>query len=377
MAYQRDPRPVGNGLSHYDRMMRIALDATPLTISTGGIRRYTEELSRALADNYPDDEFWLLSGETFPHPCFGAANLKYGRAPANLLERRWWLWGVRREISRLDIDLFHGTDFAVPYLPVRPSVMTVHDLSPWMNSSWQAVSNRVRKRTPMLLRRKVATMIITPSDAVRGQVIERFRIEPARVTTVPLAAAPIFRPVRAPRALRSYFLYVGTLEPRKNLIFLLDVWREVYRENSIELVLAGRRRSDFPEIKPEPGLRLAGAMPDEDLPKLYSGAVACLYPSLYEGFGLPVLEAMQCGAVVIASRDPAITEVAQDGAILLDASDRRAWLETLRSILIWPERFESVREKAVARAAQFSWANTARLTREVYARAVQLFREKT
>src|SRR5208282_6780266 len=109
-----------------------------------------------------------------------------------------------------------------------------------------------------------------------------------------------------------------TLEPRKNIGLILDLWRELRRDHPIDLVLAGRRRADFPEIPAEPGLRVAGLTPEEELPGLYSGAVACLYPSYYEGFGLPVLEAMQCGAVVMASSDPSIREVADDAAILLD-----------------------------------------------------------
>jgi glycosyltransferase involved in cell wall biosynthesis len=359
--------------------MRIALDATPLSVPTGGIRRYAEELSRALAENFADDEFWLLSSQAFVPARCPAANLKCGRGPGNVLERRWFLWGVQREIARLRIDLFHGTDFSVPYVPVRPSVMTVHDLSPWMNeswadSSWRAASSRVRRRTPILLRMGLATMVITPSEAIRRKAIQQFGLEPSRVVAVPLAAARIFRPAQAPCSRSPYLLYVGTLEPRKNLIFLLEVWREVCRENPVDLILAGGRRPTFPKIC-EPGLHLLGAVTDEELPKLYSGALACLYPSLYEGFGMPVLEAMQCGAVVIASRDPAIAELAQDAAVLLDAANRRAWIETLRSVIKQPERFKPFRDKGLARAGQFSWDKTAKLTREVYAQAVERFRK--
>jgi len=207
-------------------------------------------------------------------------------------------------------------------------------------------------------------------------VIQRFDLAPGCVVAIPLAAAAMFHPAHASSGERPYLLYVGTLEPRKNIGFLLDVWREVYREHQVELVLAGRRRADFPEISAEPGLRLMGAVADEELPKLYSGAVACLYPSCYEGFGLPVLEAMQCGAVVIASRDPAIAEVAGDAAMLVDVGDRRAWVETLRSLLAQPAQFAPFREKALVRAAQFSWAKTAKLTREVYAEAAERFRKK-
>ncbi len=358
-------------------MMKIALDATPLTVPTGGVRRYVEELSGALAENFPEDEFWLLSDQAFNAPRPKLANLKLGQRPASWIDRRWWLWGLQREITRLGIDLFHGTEFAVPYLPVRPSVMTILDLSPWMNDSWRAASRRVRRRTPILLRLGLATLVITPSEAVRRQTIQHFGLDPSRVVATPLAAARMFGPARVSRTGHPYLLYVGTIEARKNIAFLLDVWREVNREHPIKLVLAGRRRPDFSEIAPEPGLNMIGAVADEELPKLYSGALACLYPSCYEGFGLPVLEAMQCGAVVIASRDPAIAEVAADAAVLLDTSDRRAWVETLRSLLTQPEQFAAYRQKALARASQFSWEKTAKLTREVYAEAVERFRKQT
>ena len=282
--------------------MKIALDATPLTVPSGGAKRYTEELSLALAANFDGDEFWLLSDQPFDPPADAPSNLKTGRGPRNLLERRWWLWGLQGEISRLGIDVFHGTDFAVPYLPVRPSVMTLHDLSPWLDPSWHAAADRVRKRTQMLLRLGLATMVITPSGAVRKEAIERFHLQADRVIAVPLAAAPHFRPVAEPLQGPPYLLYVGTLEPRKNVNLLLEVWREVRKEQPIDLILAGRRREDFPEISPEPGLHVQGFTPEEELPQLYSNAVACIYPSYYEGFGLPVLEAMACGCPVITAR---------------------------------------------------------------------------
>jgi glycosyltransferase involved in cell wall biosynthesis len=354
--------------------MKIALDATPLTVPSGGVRRYTEELTRALATTFPDDEFWLVSDQTFTAP-FSRSNVKIGRGPRNMLERRWWSWGLQGEISRLAIDVFHGTDFAVPYLPLRPSVMTVHDLSPWMDPSWHAESDRVRQRTPMLLRLGLATMIITQSEAVKRQAIERFHLSADRVAVVPLAANPAFHPTPASPDTPPYLLYVGTLEPRKNIALVLDLWRELRRDYPIELILAGRRRADFPELPPEPGLHLPGLTPEEDLPRLYSGAIACLYPSFYEGFGLPVLEAMQCGAVVIASSDPSIQEVACDAAILIGVQNRNRWRETLRTAISQPEQLRDLRERAVARAAQFSWTKTAKLTKVVYEQAIQRFRK--
>jgi len=358
--------------------MHVALDATPLAVPSGGVRRYTEELSKALAELFPGDEFWLLSDQSFDAPDGCLPNLKTGRHPRHLLERRWWLWGLQKETSRLKIDIFHGTDFAVPYLPVCASVMTLHDLSPWMDPAWHSEADRVRKRTPILLRLGLATMVITPSEAVRKQAIERFRLLPARVVAVPLAPAAIFRRLESvpPSTAPPYLLYLGTIEPRKNIPMLLEVWRELRREYPIDLIIAGRPRRDAPAIAPEPGLRVLGLTKEEELPRLVAGALAFVYPSYYEGFGLPVLEAMQCGAAVVASRDPAICEVAGDGAILLDARDQRAWVETLRALLSQPQRREELRARAAARAAQFTWTKTALLTREVYEQAIQRFRSK-
>jgi len=169
-------------------------------------------------------------------------------------------------------------------------------------------------------------------------------------------------------------LYVGTIEPRKNLALLLDVWREVRRDHPVDLVIAGRRREDAPRIAAEPGLRILGLTGEEQLRELYCGALALVYPSHYEGFGLPVLEAMQCGAAVIASRDPAIREVTGGAAILLDVDDRRVWVETLRDLVEQPERLGDLRKRALARAAEFSWSKTAKLTRKVYEQAVKRFR---
>ena len=358
------------------KVMRIALDGTPLTVPSGGIRRYTEELSLALARNFPDDEFWLLSDQPFRPPADDLPNLKTGHGPRNVLERRWWLWGLQGEISRLGVDMFHGTDFSVPYLPIRPAVMTLHDLSPWMDASWHSQADRVRARTPMLLRLGLANLVVTPSDAVRKQAIARFRLQADRVIAIPLAAAPEFRPVTG-QCRATYLLYVGTLEPRKNIPLLLDVWREARQRHAVELVIAGRRREDFPEIAPETGLHVVGLQSESNLPELYSGALAVVYPSYYEGFGLPVLEAMQCGAAVIASRDPAISEVAGDAAILIDVHDRQAWVDAIATLLTDPSAVLALRQKSLSRARLFSWDRTAKLTREVYANAVQRFGKKT
>jgi glycosyltransferase involved in cell wall biosynthesis len=138
-------------------------------------------------------------------------------------------------------------------------------------------------------------------------------------------------------------------------------------------VLAGRRRHDFPALPDEPGLQILGEVADADLPRLYSGAVAVIYPSLYEGFGLPILEAMKCGAAVITSRDPAILEVSEEAAIHVRADDTNGWAAGMETLLMNPALLQHRREQSLQRASQFSWSKTAILTREVYVEAIQRF----
>ena len=349
--------------------MRVAIEAASLGLSSGGLARYTAELSLALARCFPDDQFFLLSDQPFRMPPGSPSNLQRGGGPRNSMERRWWLWGMAREMGRLGVDLVHGPDFAVPYIPRRPSVLTLHDLSPWM---WRRAAKRVRRRTPVLLELGIATMIVTPGEAVRKQAIERFRLRPERVVAVPEAAAAWFRPVAAGCPLgpaTPYFLFVGALEPRKNLPALVEAWREVRRHHPVELVLAGRRRADFSALAEEPGLRIVGEVADEALPQLYSGALAFVYPSLYEGFGLPVLEAMQCGACVIASR--AVAEAAGDAAVYADTPQELA--RAMREAVERPEWRAEFGARSLLRAREFSWERTARMTYEVYEEARRRF----
>src|SRR5512135_567720 len=192
--------------------MKVAIDATSLALSSGGLKRYTQELSRALAEQFPEDRFVPLSARS---------------------QRLWWLLGVQVELARTGADLFHGANFVVPWLPLRSSVVTVHDLSLWLDPAWHGGLQFARRRTPWQAGLGLATMVITPSEAVRHEVIDRFGVGPARVAAVPLAAAESFRPARAAPRGRPYFLFVGTLEPRKNVGLLLRAWRELRKNHSV------------------------------------------------------------------------------------------------------------------------------------------------
>jgi glycosyltransferase involved in cell wall biosynthesis len=349
--------------------MRVLIEAASLALSSGGLARYTSELSLALARGFPDDEYYLASDQPFRMPDGAPPNLRKGGGPRNAVERRWWLWGLSRETTRLGADLVHGPDFAVPYLSRRPSVLTIHDLSPWMDSRWHRAAERVRRRTPLLLDLGLATMVITPGESVRKATIERFKLPPERVVAVPEGAPSWLRRVDVPLPARPYFLFVGTVEPRKNLEACVEAWREVSATDPVDLVIAGRRREDGPAISEEPGLRVLGEVADSELAALYSGATGFVYPSLYEGFGLPVLEAMQCGVPVIASR--AVAEVAGDAALY--ASDAKEIAEAMRALLHDVAFAAGYQARSLARAAEFSWHRAAVKTREVYQEARRRF----
>jgi glycosyltransferase involved in cell wall biosynthesis len=221
----------------------------------------------------------------------------------------------------------------------------------------------------VLLKLGIPSMVITVSEAVRREAIERFHIPPARIVSTPLAAPEWLRPQEVSPSPRPYFLFVGTIEPRKNIPALITAWREVRGECDVDLVLAGRLRADVPAIAEEHGLRLMGEVADAQLAGLYSGALAFIYPSLYEGFGLPVIEAMQCGACVIAS--PAVREAGGDAAFY--ASSHAELVAAMRQAASEAEWRAERRVLSLTRAAEFSWDRTARLTYEVYREARKRF----
>jgi glycosyltransferase involved in cell wall biosynthesis len=361
--------------------LKVALDATALqhTTSTadfradaGGVGRYTAQLALALAGQFPEDEYLLVSDQPFALPG-AAANLHAGDPPRNVLERRWWTYGLVRQLQRRKIQLFHGCNFEVPLPSPIPTVVTLHDLSPWLDqpwvdAGWRRRTARVRKRVPWLLRAGAVRHVITPSEAIRTEVIRFFHFPTGRVTAIPHAAAPQFRPSGQPSA-RPYFLFAGMLEPRKNVQQLLEAWSNVRVAHDLDLVIAGPRRDNAAVVDSLPGVVWKGAVSDQEMAELYSHALALVYPSCYEGFGLPVIEAMQCGAPVVVSHDPALRETAGDAALSAGSAPELA--AAMLAIADNPELRARLKAQSLARAALFSWERTARRTREVYEKAME------
>lgn len=343
--------------------MRVALDATPLTLTSGGLRRYVEQLSLALAKGYPEDTYTLVSDQKFAAPEGSPENL---RAVSRAVPR-YWSWGVRGVLRELQADVFHGTNFEVPYLGRTPAILTIHDLSPWKDPAWHSGAARVRQRTPWLVRLGRATLILTVSEAMGREIAGHFGLPAEKIRAVPLAASGLFRPLPAAPPERPYFLFVGTLEPRKNLAALVEAWQAVRAVKEIDLWIVGRERADFVPLPEFPGLKRLGEVSDADLPALYSNALAFVYPTYYEGFGLPVLEAMQCGCPVITSRDAAVTEVS--GGAAMHAGNTGELAAAMVAVAGNAALRARLSEAGLQRARAFSWELTAQKTRQVYEEA--------
>jgi glycosyltransferase involved in cell wall biosynthesis len=242
-----------------------------------------------------------------------------------------------------------------------------------------------------LIRRAVrcADGVLTVSESVRRNVLHVLHAEPARVQAIPLGAASRFAPaaeekvddVRVRHGLpRPYLLFVGNLEPRKNLPGLLDAFRIVRRRRSAPLDLAvagqvGWLSEDLVSALGDEDLRdsvrTLGYVSAEDLPALYSGAEAFVFPTFWEGFGLPVLEAMACGTPVVTSNTSSIPEVAGDAAVLVDPKSVDSIAEGILHVLDAPGRREELRGRGLQPAAHFSWRRTASATLAAYEAAVE------
>ena len=281
------------------------------------------ELSLALARRYPEDEFYLTSDQPFSMPP-APPNLRRGGGPRNTLERRWWLWGLRASCSRLSADLIHGPDFSVPYIPARPSVLTLHDLSPWRRSgrtTGGADAGRVRRRTPILLEMGVATMVITPCEASAIRPWTAFACVPS--AWWPFPKPPPHGSNRSRRRSRepTYFLFVGTIEPRKNLAALLEAWREVRREHPIDLLIADAFARTRRPSRPNRAWSCSAKLPMSSSPRSIPARWRSSIHRFTRASDCPSSRRCSAAPLVIASR--AVAEAAGDAAIYAD--NARNW----------------------------------------------------
>jgi len=375
--------------------MRIGIDGLPLTEVLTGIGHYTNELARHLGLACAADEIEVVSPRAFITSLDSEAkppdNLRFVRSRVSLWNRRWWSIGLPRYIRRHSLDLFHGTNFEVPLRSVCPTVITVHDLSMLLHADTQEkkLVRRAKVRLPLMAR--AATMIVTPTESVRQELHGQLQIPLETIVAVPEAARDCFRPLADTVTLETrkrfgishdYLLFVGTMEPRKNLATLLAAFEAVLRvrRQPLQLVLAGRKgwlvEDLYDSLKRSPAAEqivVTGYLSDQELSELYSSCAAFVYPSVYEGFGLPPLEAMACGAPVISSRVPAIQEVLGSAARLFDPDNAAELTSHIIELLSSDDMRRTLSEGGIKRAAEFSWARTARATRGVYDEAIKRF----
>lgn len=378
--------------------MRIGLDGFPLLMPLTGVGHYTFELARALALLAPSDQFELVAPSPFPDSIIENIRLNcpdnlraVNAEPSSIRRRRWWAVGLPLYLRKASLDLFHGTNYEVPLWSKRRSVLTIHDLSNLLHADTHKadLARRARQRLPVMARS--ASMIITATECVRREISEHLRVKADRVRVTPFAPRSGFQAMPAAQANQTkqrlgiedeFILFVGTVEPRKNLLTLVRAFEQVPRQTSRrpQLVVVGAEGwlmdelfAFIKESSISDRLRLTGYLDDDDLRALYSSCTVFVYPSIYEGFGLPPLEAMACGAPVIASNIATFQETLGSAAQLIEPNDVEALARSIVEILDDEDRRRALSRRGLEQAAKFSWERTAQLTLEVYRRVLGKF----
>ena len=372
--------------------MHIAIDAHSVGAQLAGNETYAVNLIEALAEIDQSNRYTLYVTR---------------QSAVDRFTNRWPNFQVKRtlphtplvripltlsvELRKNRVDVVHVQYTAPPRTPCA-LVATIHDLS--FEHLPETFKRRSRAQLRLTVRRtaKKAAQILTLSEFSRRDIIETYALDPERVFVTPPAAPTHFAPVTDVTELRrirmtygiqrDYILALGSIQPRKNLVRLIKAYESlrgvVSREQLPQLVLAGRRgwleaetirAAELSEARGD--ILFTGYVPDADLPAVYSGALCFAYPSYFEGFGLPILEAMQCGTPVIAGNRTSLPGVAGDAALLVDPFDQAAIGNGLVRLIKNADYRTELRVKGVDRAAAFSWKNTARLTLQAYERAAR------
>jgi glycosyltransferase involved in cell wall biosynthesis len=343
----------------------VGVDARAAAEVPAGRGRYVRELLRALARRPDDGTRYVLYCRT---PAELDLDARFRWRPLPAPDPLWHLLAAARASRACDVFLSTNS-YLTAWFTTIPTALVMFDLIAFLPEALpQGRAARIERATlrPALRRAALALCI---SEATRRDLVERFPDVEARALVTPLAASPPAVPadldeVRARHGLaRPFVLGVGTLEPRKNLVALIDAWAGLGTD--AELVLVGPPGWEMEEIVRRARaahVRLLGFVSDADLAALYAMCELFCYPSLYEGFGLPVLEAMAGGAPVVCANTSSLPEVAGDAAVLVDPRDPQALRAALAALLGDPGERARLREAGRRRAAEFSWERTAAAT---------------
>ncbi|RZI41652.1 glycosyltransferase family 1 protein [Herbaspirillum sp. HC18] len=372
--------------------VRVGINAVPILSPLTGVGQYTYRLITELRQLLPQQP-WLFYGTSWDQEIRTAAApgareinnaikqlLPHPHLVTRFLKQTRFSAGARKH----RITLYHEPAY-LAYRFAGPTVVTMHDLS-WVRHPETHPLARLREMNrfmPKVVER--ATHIMVDSEFVRGEVMSYYGVPPDRVTTVLLGVAPEFQPLGLERCTPvlkrfdlqygQYQLAVGTLEPRKNLSTVIASFAQLPQtlRRRFPLVIVGMNgwgmesfSDSLKHMMADGEVRMLGYVGQEELPALYSGARLFVYPSLYEGFGLPPLEAMACGVPVIASRRASLPEVVGDAGLLVEPLDDAAISQHMRALIEDDALHAALGKSGLERARQFTWRKFAHETISVY-----------
>lgn len=361
------------------------------TYRQAGVSRYTEALVRELPSRAPDDSFIVFAPPDRPAPDRGfdpSLQWAHARLPTQSpTVRIAWEQTVGLAVARrYRLDVLHAPVNVTPVATGCPRVVTIHDLAfhHYPQQYPGAKQRYLRAMTRLSVRR--ATRVIAVSDATRQDVINLYGCHPDRVITVPNGVASEFQPLapddvaafrRQEGLAEPFVLFLGTLQPRKNLETLLRAYARVHAETGWKLIVAGAAGWSYDpifETARDLGLiekvRFVGYVAPERLPLWYNAAGMLVYPSLYEGFGLQLVEAMACGTPVIAADSSSLPEVVGNAGLIVGPRDVEGFARAIVSLARSPELRADLSSRGLKRARYYSWTATADGTLAVYRDAV-------
>ena len=369
--------------------MRIAFDGTTLTAGRTGVGYYTEHLLQHLAQEVEStgDELIVISNQPIDTARPLPRHVRVHQRSYFPLRIGWMQFLAARVLDDVRADVSHFTNGMVPLGAGSARVVTIHDMSLRLFPKCHPARRLIINRPLLAVAARVADAVVTVSHSARRDLLRFHKLPADRVTVVHEAAGPGFEPI-ADRARRArirmryglperFVLYVGAIEPRKNLPGLMEAFA-IARSHGIphELVCVGPygwSSRDLYDHVDRLGLRrvvhFTGYVPVEDLPVIYNLGELFVFPSLYEGFGLPVIEAMACGTPVITANTSSLQEIAEGAAETVDPQDAAGLADLIVAVASNVDRRAFLRARGLARAREFSWTRAAKQMLAVYNRA--------